>query len=153
MPAVSPDLPTLDALVESSFHLLDMVMLSSFTNRVAVFVVPDIFTPSLICMAVLSALEILLISKVETFNVPVMSTDSASVILVESSELTVVPFTLRAPNIKLPVPDAEMVKSSLLLVPVIALSLIVTAGNLTAPTPPGCRSPRTSSTSSVACAA
>ena len=57
--------------------------------------------------------------------------------VVESSELILVPVNLSAPIFIAPVPLAFMFTSSLDLVPVMLLSLIVTAGKTTEPVPPG----------------
>ena len=65
----------------------------------------------------------------------VVATDAGS----ESSELMLVPANFKAPISIAPVPLAFIIKSSFDLVPVIWLSLIVTAGKTTAPVPPGNR--------------
>ena len=53
----------------------------------------------------------------------------------ESADEIVVPFIVIAPSTIFPVPEAEIVRSSFDLVPVMLLSLIVIAGKTIAPVP------------------
>ena len=73
----------------------------------------------------------------DTFIVPSTTSPSLMLTAVESSELMLVPANFKAPISTAPVPLAFIIKSSFDLVPVIWLSLIVTAGKTTAPVPPG----------------
>jgi hypothetical protein len=89
MPTVSPVLPRLLVLVLSSFHLLFMVMLSSFTINMAAVAVPDMFTSSLICIAEDSEELMALVMNVLAVNVPATVSPSATSTAVLSDEIMV----------------------------------------------------------------
>ena len=95
----------------------------------------DISSSSLIPVTVAPSPAILI--EVAATNAPVTSTVSAKVILDESDESKVVPFTLNELKTTSPVPEGVIFISSLDLVAVILLPKICSSANTTLPEPDG----------------